>query len=131
MKMSQLESWIDAYILAWAANDAKAIGDLFTEKARYYTHPFRDPWVGRDEIVRGWLDQPDAPGSWSADYGPVAVYHNTGVIRGKTTYFNPDRSISAEYANVYVIEFDDDGRANEFTEFFMEANPQPRDAPPG
>jgi hypothetical protein len=126
--MSEVEAWIDAYVLAWAANDAKAIGDLFADDARYYTHPFRDPWVGRDQIVRGWMDDPDAPGSWSADYGPVAVYEKTGVVRGKTTYFNKDGSTRTEYANIYVIEFDDDGRATEFTEFFMEANPPPRPA---
>ena len=81
--MAELESWIDAYVLAWAANDPKAIGDLFAENARYYTHPFRDPWVGRDEIVRRWVENPDSPGSWSADYGPVAVYESTGVIRAR------------------------------------------------
>jgi hypothetical protein len=124
--MAELESWIDAYVLAWAANDPKAIGDLFAENARYYTHPFRDPWVGRDEIVRRWVENPDSPGSWSADYGPVAVYESTGVIRGTTTYFHPDGSVRTTYANVYVIEFDDDGLAREFTEFFMEANPPPR-----
>ena len=126
MKIAELESWVDAYIMAWATNDPKAIGDLFAEDARYYTHPFRDPWVGRQEIVRGWQEQPDAPGSWKASYGPVAVYENTGVVRGTTTYFHPDGSLMTEYANVYLIEFDDDGRATEFTEFFMEANPPPR-----
>jgi SnoaL-like protein len=102
------------------------VGDLFAEDARYYTHPFRQPWTGRQEIVRKWLEHPDRPGSWKASYGPVAVTGNTGVVRGKTQYFKEDGSLDTEYANIYVIEFDEEGRATEFTEWFMEGNPEPR-----
>jgi hypothetical protein len=124
--LAGLESWIDAYVLAWVTNDAQAIGDLFAEDARYYTHPFREPWKGRDEIVRKWLEHPDPPGSWNASYGPLAVNRNTGVVRGKTQYFKQDGSLETEFANIYVIEFDEEGRATEFTEWFMEGNPEPR-----
>lgn len=126
MDFADLESWTDAYVLAWVTNDAQAIGDLFAEKARYYTHPFREPWKGREEIVRRWLEHPDPPGSWKASYGPLAVNGNIGVVRGKTQYFKEDGSLETEYANIYVIEFDEDGRATEFNEYFMEANPPDR-----
>jgi ketosteroid isomerase-like protein len=127
MNMNDLESWTDAYILAWASNDPKAIGDLFTEDARYFTHPFREPWKGREEIVRQWTEHPDPPGSWKASYRPLALNGNTGVIRGTTQYFKKDGSLQTEFANIYVIEFADDGRAAEFTEWFMEASPPARD----
>jgi SnoaL-like domain len=127
MEVPELESWIDAYVLAWATNDARAIGDLFAENARYYTHPFREPWKGREEIVRKWLEHPDPPGSWKASYSPLAVSDNTGVIRGTTQYFKGDGSLETEFANIYVIDFDDEGRATEFTEWFMESNPPGRD----
>jgi uncharacterized protein (TIGR02246 family) len=123
--LTGLESWIDAYILAWATNDPQAIGELFAEDARYYTHPFREPWKGREEIVRKWLENPDAPGSWKATYGPVAVSGNTGVVRGETQYFKEDGSLRTEYANIYIIQFDDEGRATKFTEWFMERTPNP------
>lgn len=125
--MNGLESWADAYILAWASNDPNAIGDLFAEDARYFTHPFREPWRGRDEIVSNWLEHPDPPGSWKASYRPVALTGNTGVIRGETQYFKDDGSLDTRFANVYVVGFDDDGRATEFTEWFMESNPPARD----
>jgi uncharacterized protein (TIGR02246 family) len=126
MKRSDLESWMDAYVLAWATNQPQAVADLFTEDARYYTHPFREPWRGRDAIVRNWIEHPDSPGSWKTSYRPLAVDGNTGVVRGTTQYFKDDGSIDAEYANIFVIEFDEDRRATEFTEFFMESNPPPR-----
>jgi len=127
MELSDLQSWIDAYVRAWETNDPQAVGDLFADDARYYTHPFRDPWTGRKAIIRNWIEHPDAPGSWKADYHAVAVTGNTGVVRGKTSYFKKDGSIETEYANIYVIEFDDKGQATEFTEWFMESNPPARD----
>jgi hypothetical protein len=126
MDLSDLQSWTDAYVRAWETNHPLAVGDLFAENARYYTHPLRDPWEGREAIVRNWIEHPDRPGSWKATYRALAVNGTTGVIRGTTQYFKDDGSIDREFANIYVIEFDDDGRATEFTEFFMEANPPPR-----
>lgn len=123
MELSGLQSWIDAYVEAWETNDAQRIGELFGEDARYYTHPFREPWAGRESIARNWTDDPDPPGSWKADYRALAVNGNTGVVRGKTTYFNKEGSIDTEFSNIYVIEFDQEGRATEFTEWFMESNP--------
>lgn len=127
MEPSELQSWIDAYVEAWRSNDAPRVGALFADDARYYTHPFREPWNGRDEIVRKWLEHPDPPESWKADYHALAVNGNTGVVRGKTTYLKKDGSIETEFANIYVIDFDQEGRATEFTEWFMESSPPARD----
>ncbi|HEY3210517.1 MAG TPA: nuclear transport factor 2 family protein [Actinomycetota bacterium] len=127
MELSDLQSWIDAYIRAWETNHPQAVGDLFAGSARYYTHPFREPWTGREAIVNNWIEHPDLPGSWKASYRALAVNGNTGVVRGTTQYFKEDGSIDTEYANIYVIEFDDDGLATEFTEWFMEATPPPRE----
>jgi ketosteroid isomerase-like protein len=127
MELSDLQSWIDAYVRAWESNDPQGVGDLFAEDARYYTHPFRDPWTGREAIIHNWTEHPDPPGSWKADYHALAVTGNTGVVRGKTSYFKKDGSIETEYANMYVVEFDDGGLATEFTEWFMESNPPARE----
>ena len=126
MELEEVQAWIDGYVRAWASGDPGEIGALFAEDARYFTHPFRPPWEGRDEIVRHWAGHPEDPESWQPDYRAIAVTGTTGVVRGTTTYFKDDGSIETQYANVYVIEFDDQGRAREFTEFFMAANPPPR-----
>jgi hypothetical protein len=119
MELSPLQEWIDRYVEAWTSNDAEAIGALFTDEARYYTHPYREPWKGRDAIVKGWTENPDPPGSWAAEYRALAVAENTGVVRGNTKYFKADGSVDKEYANIFVVEFDPQGRCTEFTEFFV------------
>ncbi len=126
MDLVDLQAWTDAYVRAWETSHPQAVGDLFAENACYYTHPFREPWKGREAIVRNWIEHPDPPGSWKASYRALAVNGPLGVIRGTTQYFKDDGSIDAEYANIYVVEFDEDGRATEFTEYFIEANPPPR-----
>lgn len=128
MDLAQLQKWINAYVEAWSSNDAGEIGALFSDDARYYTHPFREPWRGRDAIVKNWGEHPDPPGSWQARYEALATAKSIGVVRGHTTYFKEDGSTETEYANIFVIEFDDEGRATEFTEFFMKSNPPPRSA---
>jgi hypothetical protein len=126
--LPQLQRWIDAYVDAWASNDPTQIGALFAQDARYYTHPYRPPWRGRDEIVKGWTEHPDPPNSWDCRYEALAVEGSTGVVRGETTYYTDDGSVRTKYANIFVVEFDAEGRATEFTEFFMRSDPSPRPA---
>ena len=114
MDVKQLQGWIDRYVDAWRSNDAGAVGALFAEEAVYYTHPFRTPWRGRDEIVRNWTAEPDAPDAWEARYTALAANDDMGVVNGWTKYKDGD-----EYANVYVIRFDPTGPATELTEWFM------------
>ena len=79
MTRDDVQRWLDRYIAAWAADDTEAIGDLFTTDARYRFHPSDAGFVGRDAIVRSWL-QPDGdastrdePGTWDAHYEPFVV----------------------------------------------------------
>jgi uncharacterized protein (TIGR02246 family) len=126
VELEEVQAWVDGYVRAWESNDLGEIGGLFAKDARYFTHPLREPWKGRDEIVKKWVEHPDEPESWQAEYMAIAVTGTTGVVRGRTIYLKDDGSIDKEYANIYVIEFDGEGRASEFTEFFMAANPPPR-----
>jgi uncharacterized protein (TIGR02246 family) len=119
MDLEGLEDWTRRYVEAWRDNDPEGIGALFSEDARYYTHPYRDPWQGRDAIVKGWTANPDPPGSWTAEYRALAVTGDTGVIRGHTEYMRGDGSVEKEYANIFVVEFEPRGLCTEFTEFFV------------
>ncbi|WP_117215597.1 nuclear transport factor 2 family protein [Allorhizocola rhizosphaerae] len=109
-----LKKWVDGYVRAWRTNDPADIRALFTDDAEYYTAPFRPPWRGVDAIVEGWLDRQDEPGEYSFDWEPVVDGDELGILRGVTTY--PDETFS----NLWVIRFAPDGRATEFTEWFME-----------
>jgi hypothetical protein len=111
---SEVETWVDRYMWAWSTNDPGDIGDLFTEDARYYTAPHREPWVGRQGIVAGWIGRKDDAGTWKFRYEVLGIDGDTGFVRGWTEY-----SDDVDYSNLWVIRLADDGRCSEFTEWWM------------
>jgi hypothetical protein len=126
MTHDDVRRWLAAYIDAWRRNERGPILDLFSESATYSYGPYREPLRGRDAIADSWLDGPDAPDSWDADYRPIAVDGDTAVVHGRSRYFNDDRTqLRTEYDNIFVIRFDPDGRAREFSEWFVEKPQSP------
>ena len=118
-----VSAWLDAYVRAWESYDPEEIGRLFAADATYAYHPWDEPVRGRDAIVASWLEDPDAPGSWTAHYEPAAVDGSLAVATGRSRYLGPDGSLLQEFYNCYILRFDDDGRCTSFTEGFME-NPE-------
>lgn len=114
MDDGQLASWMDGYVRAWRTNDPDDIGRLFTPGARYRTAPWREPWAGREGIIRGWLGRKDTQGQWSFRWEPV-VSGDLAVVIGETTYHHEGRT----YSNLWVMRFEG-GRCSEFTEWWME-----------
>jgi uncharacterized protein (TIGR02246 family) len=129
VEMSEVQSWIDRYVEAWRTTDDGDIRALFTEDADYFTAPSRPPYHGHDAIVALWKERADPPDSYRYGYDAVAVDGDLGVVRGWTEYLSDDRaSVIEAFDNVYLIKFSNDGRAAEFTEFFME-RPKPSEKP--
>jgi hypothetical protein len=120
MDHARFQDWLNRYIEAWRSGDAAAIGDLFSEDARYFFGPFADPVVGRDAIVRSWTDNPDEPGSWDAEYRPLALDGATAVSIGESRYTE-----GKTYSNIFVCRFDADDRCTEFREWFMQKKERP------
>jgi hypothetical protein len=48
MTHDDVQAWLDRYIAAWASYDPAAIGDLFTDDARYRFHPSDEGFLGRE-----------------------------------------------------------------------------------
>ena len=120
MNEATFQRWLDDYVAAWQSYDRAAIGALFSTDAEYRYYPWEDPVVGRDAIVESWLDEPDADGSWSAEYRPWAIGGSNAVAAGVSRYLGADGStVEREYHNVFLCVFDDEGRCREFTEFYM------------
>lgn len=109
-------SWIDRYVAAWESNAPTAIAGLFTEGARYYTAPYREPWVGREAIVAGWVAIDDRPGTWTFESEVEAVVDATAYVRGRTVYTHPPTA----YSNLWRITLAPDGRCSEFVEWWMD-----------
>jgi ketosteroid isomerase-like protein len=118
MDHAAFQNWLNRYIDAWQTGDKAAIGELFSPDARYFYGPYREPVVGREAIVADWTGEPDAPGSWEAEYRPLAIDGDTAVAIGESRYAN-----GKTYSNIFVCTFDADRRCSEFREWFMEKSP--------
>jgi hypothetical protein len=121
MDHADVQQWLDRYIQAWMTYDPQTISDLFSEKAVYKYSPYEKGLIGRDAILADWLKNPDPVGSFKAQYHPVLVEGNTTIANGRSTYFKADgKTIEREFDNIFLIQFDDQGRCLEFTEWFMQ-----------
>jgi ketosteroid isomerase-like protein len=115
------QAWLDRYIDAWRSNDPAAIGDLFSTDVEYSYHPWdAEPVRGREALVKDWVDNKDAEGSWRASYSALACDGDVCVATGKSEYLTEDRAtVDKTFFNAFVCRFDDDGRCSSFTEYFM------------
>ncbi len=84
---------------------------------RFYRRPDEEPVLGRDAIVDAWLEVADAPGETTFEYEVLGFGDGVGFVRGWTTYLTDP---PGEFSNLWVIRLDKDGRAHEFTEWWME-----------
>jgi hypothetical protein len=117
--MSYAERFLDGYLDAWRTNDHDSIRALFAQDATYRSGA-RDlePAVGVDEIVERWEDERDKPGTWSYSGAVDLQTETAAVIRGVTTYTEGPKS--GTYENVWLVRFDEDGRANEFQDWWFQ-----------
>ena len=131
MTRDDVQAWLGRYIAAWASYDADAIGSLFTDDAIYRYHPSDEGFVGRDAIVRAWLDPDgdastrDEPDTWEAHYEPFTVDGDRAVAIGWSRYYTDTSKSTVQdfWDNVYVLEFGPDGRCRSFTEAFVKRPP--------
>ena len=125
MTQNDFARWLDAYVDAWRTYDPAAIGALFSEDAEYRYHPWDEALRGRSAIVSSWLDNPDEPGTWTAEYHPWVVNGQDAVATGVSRYDDTDGK--REYHNVFLCRFDDDGHCREFTELYLRRSNAPSD----
>jgi hypothetical protein len=128
MDQEAAQEWLDRYVDAWMSYDPDDISGLFSEDIAYRYHPYDEPIVGRAAVVAAWLEEGDsgdassrdAPGTYEAEYSPVAVDGDTVVATGTSRYREvPGGPVVRVYQNCFVMRFDGKGRCREFTEYFM------------
>jgi hypothetical protein len=107
-------TWMRAYREAWDSNLPADIERLFTEDAVYYFEPFSKPAVGRAEIVERWIGKKDEPGSTAFEWHPLVQNDDLFIIQGQTKY------TEITFSNLWVVRVAPDGRASEFTEWWMD-----------
>jgi len=127
MDLEGAQSWLDRYIDAWLTYDPDKIAALFSDDISYRYHPYDVPTVGREAVVASWLGEDesdsastrDAPGTYEAEYAPVAVDGDTVVATGASRYRDtPDGPVARSYENCFVMRFDREGRCRDFTEYY-------------
>ena len=111
----KLTNWMNGYLRAWESNDPDDVRALFAPHAKYLYEPFGTPFEGQETIVTEWLKRADEPGDASFTWAPLVETDDVSIIQGEARY-KGDRN----YSNLWVIRFADDGRATEFTEWYME-----------
>lgn len=128
MDRERAQDWLDRYVAAWLSYDHDEIAALFSEDVAYRYHPHDEPVLGREAVVASWLGEDatagestrDAPGTYDAEYSPVAVDGDTVVATGTSRYREePDGPVVRTYANCFVMRFDGDRRCRDFTEFYV------------
>jgi hypothetical protein len=115
----RLDRWMDGYLLAWSSNDPEHIAALFTPDAVYDPQTADGEWEGLDRIIQRWLEIADREENWEFEWQPVVEDEEVAVITGRTRYFDPPTS----YRNLFVIRFDADNRCYDFTEWYIEEEP--------
>ena len=114
--MPSVTSWIEAYGRAWRDRDDDAVGELFTDRAVYRSHPFREPLRGR-EAIRGYWRQATGPlTSVDVEFGrPIADGHHAAVewwaILG-------DGQAEMTLPGALILRFDEHGQCEELREYW-------------
>jgi ketosteroid isomerase-like protein len=122
MTRTDLQTWLDRYVIAWEQNAPEPIRELFTEDAVYRFHPYdqgEKVVSGREAIIAAWLESPDDPEFWEAGYEPFAVEEDRAVAVGTTRYLAHGEDPARVYHNCFLMRFDRNGRCSEFTEYYV------------
>jgi hypothetical protein len=128
MTRADVQRWLDRYVAAWKSFDEAEIADLFSAEAEYRYHPWDEPVRGREAIVADWTapdgnaSSRDAEGTYDAAYEAWAVDGDRAVAVGTSDYFTDASRTKRDrrYHNVFLLEFDADGRCRSFTEYFIQ-----------
>jgi SnoaL-like domain len=118
LTLERVQGWLDAYLSAWNSYEPDEIAALFTEDVRYQPEPYHT-LTGRDAVVTAWLSDPDRPGSWEAFYEPVAIDGWLAVATGISRYHGSDGEPDTVFHNLFLLEFDPDGRCRHYREWYM------------
>jgi len=112
------EDWLRRYFAAWVSNDPVEVSALFTEDAIYWVGPFREPWVGWDQIVDRWTSGHQE--EVRATFDVIAVDGDTGVAHWNVTAKTAGHGGQTEWDGVLTIAFALDGRCHEHREWFSQ-----------
>jgi ketosteroid isomerase-like protein len=116
MDLETFRGWLERYFAAWASNDPDQVAALFAEDAEYSWGPFREPALGREDIVRWWTDGGAQPGL-ETSFEAIAVEGDRAVAHFTASFRTPDGTL-AEMDGILVCTFDGEGRCTLHREWY-------------
>jgi len=115
MDRQDVTEWLADYERAWRSPGIDALEDLFADDAVYRQGPYEDEVVGLSAIGAMWEAERDGPDeAFTMTSEIVAVDDPVAVVRVEVRYGEP---VSAEWRDLWIIEFDDDGACVSFEEW--------------
>ena len=115
MTRDEVARWVAGYEQAWRSEGTDELAALFADDARYFRSPYHEPVVGLADIQAMWKAERDGPDeAFTMSSEIVAVDGDAAVVRVEVTYGDPPRQ---DYRDLWVIQFDDSGRAVRYEEW--------------
>ncbi len=115
---STFDGWLTEYSRASKENDPRASAALFAEDARYYESPFAEPLAGREAIYRYWAAGAERLADKQSSHEILALRANVGVARWRSQFLVRSSGDRVALNCLFVVEFDDAGRAVVFREWW-------------
>jgi len=109
---------MDAYAVAFNAQDSEAAAKLFTEEGTYQWGPFGETLVGPDAIRRAWDEHQSPDEVAEMTYEVLAVAPDVGVARWIASHTNEQEGRRSRYDGVFVITLTEDGLCDSFREWW-------------
>lgn len=121
MDEGAFRGWLERYERAWRTPGTALLAELFAADASYRHSPYAEPLTSLEEIARDWEEQrrgPDETFTLTADVLAVNAAHPDGplgIARVLVRY--GDDAGGGEYRDLWLVYFDDTGRARIFEEW--------------
>jgi ketosteroid isomerase-like protein len=121
-----IDDWVESYRRSWQDGDEDLISSLYTEDAVYRSSPFRQPFVGQDEIRAYWRRNAGAQYRKQVRFGtPFLSSGDRAVVEWWTTMVDDEEAVTLP--GVLLLQFAADGRCSELREYW---HVQPGEAEP-
>ena len=111
------KKWIVTYAEAWLNHDVEKILPLFSAKAVYSSHPFRDRYVGREAIrdYTSWAFSTEES-VHGVKFGEPTIEGSRAVVEYWTTM--KERGKDVTLAGAIFLKFGADGLCTELREYW-------------
>lgn len=117
-QIGALNTWMEAYKVAWEQLDAVAAANLFAEDGVYAWGPFEEPMRGRDAIRARWAEVTAAQSEVEFGYESLGVVEAGGVARWWCS-FNVG-TLRIDLNGIFLVVLTDEGLCSDFREWWNE-----------